>query len=133
MYVCPWLEMPGDVPHYSYRVIHTYPHDIGAYTEGLVYRDGFLYESTGLDGRSSLRKVELKTGKLLQIQSLPQTYFGEGIALFHDRVFMLTWKQQTGLVFNLQTLDLIDQFNYSGEGWGLTEDAQSLIMSNGTI
>jgi glutamine cyclotransferase len=131
-YVCPWLEMPGDIPHYSYKILHTYPHDIGAYTEGLVYLDGYMYESTGLHGQSSLRKLELETGRVLQIQNLPQEYFGEGIALFRDQAFMLTWKEETGFIFDLTTFDLIEHFAYSSEGWGLTDDDHDLIMSDGS-
>jgi glutaminyl-peptide cyclotransferase len=131
-YVCPWLDMPGGVPQYSYKILNTYPHDISSYTEGLVFHDGYLYESTGLHGSSTLRKVELKTGQPLQIQKLSEAYFGEGIALFGDRIFMLTWKERTGFIFDLNMFDLLDQFAYFGEGWGLTNDGQSLIMSNGS-
>lgn len=131
-YVCPWLDMPGSVPHYSYKVVNSFLHDPGAYTEGLVYQDGDLYESTGLYGRSSLRKVELETGKPVQVYNLPANYFGEGIAINEEQIYMLTWKEQTGFVFDRRTFQLLDHFSYLNEGWGLTIDKTGFIMSNGS-
>jgi glutaminyl-peptide cyclotransferase len=117
---------------YSFEVINTYPHDPQAFTEGLCYHDGFLYESTGLIGESSLRKVDLETGSVLQEINLDSQYFGEGMAIIDDQIIQLTWKSNVGFVYNLETFDLFKEFDYSTEGWGLTFDGTSLIMSDGT-
>ncbi len=131
-YVCPWLEFAGDLPTYTYRIIQTYPHDPGAYTQGLIYRDGILYESTGLKGRSSLRIVDLESGNVLQMAQIPDTYFAEGITLFDDKIYQLTWQEQTGFIYEARSLAEIGRFTYNTEGWGLTEDGEILIMSDGT-
>jgi glutamine cyclotransferase len=123
---------PRSVPVYTYRVLNTFFHDPGAFTQGLVYQDGIFYEGTGLRGRSSLRKVELETGKVLQRYDLPAQYFGEGIAVLGNKLFQLTWQSQTGFVYDKETFELLDQFTYPGEGWGLTHDGVQLIMSDGT-
>jgi glutaminyl-peptide cyclotransferase len=117
---------------YTYRVINSYPHDAKAFTEGLVFDGGFLYEGTGIAGDSSIRRVELKTGKVLQIYNLPEEYFGEGIVIFKDSLIELTWQNGVGLVYARDSFDFLRQFSYSGEGWGITSDGTSLIMSNGT-
>ena len=119
-------------PIYGYEVVHTYPHDPKAYTQGLVYQDGYLYESTGLHGQSSLRRVELGTGKILKEVDLAPQFFGEGLALQGGRMFQLTWQSKTGFIYDLGTFDRIGKFSYFGEGWGLTFDGSSLIMSDGT-
>jgi glutamine cyclotransferase len=116
---------------YSYRVVTTYPHDSRAYTQGLIFRDGFLYESTGLNGRSTLRKVRLETGEVLQEHRLDPKYFGEGLTDFGSRLIQLTWQTNVGFVYDLQTFKPIGQFNYPGEGWGITQDGKRLIMSDG--
>ncbi len=131
-YICPWLEFAGDLPVYSYNVIASYPHDPGAYTQGLVYRQGVMYESTGLYGASSVRIVDLETGQVKLSRELPETYFAEGLALSDGRLFQLTWKEQTGFIYNPENLESTGDFAYSTEGWGLTEDGQRLIMSDGT-
>jgi glutamine cyclotransferase len=118
--------------HDTYRVLASYPHDPQAFTQGLVYLDGFLYEGTGLYGQSSLRVVELETGKVLQLQLLPDRFFGEGIAIVGQRIYQLTWKAKTGLIYDLETLEQTGEFRYSTEGWGLTQDGTYLIMSDGT-
>ncbi|GHT25860.1 glutamine cyclotransferase [Planctomycetales bacterium] len=110
----------------------TYPHDEKAFTQGLFYRSGFLYEGTGQYGFSELRKTEIKTGKVLMNVSLPQKYFGEGIALVDNRIYQLTWQEHSCFVFDADTFELKEQFRYSGEGWGLTFDGEHLIMSDGT-
>lgn len=110
----------------------TYPHDQQAFTQGLVYHQGFLYEGTGLRGRSSLRKVELETGKVLQIHQLPARYFGEGIVIWQDKIIQLTWTSQVGFVYDRETFEQIGEFNYPTEGWGITHDGEKLIMSDGT-
>jgi glutamine cyclotransferase len=119
-------------PVYSYSIINTYPHDPYAFTQGLIYHKGVLYESTGLRGRSSLRKVDLKTGNVLQIHRLDRRYFGEGIALWQNKMIQLTWRSQMGFVYNRQTFEKLGHFAYSTEGWGITHDGEKLIMSDGT-
>ena len=116
----------------TYRVIHTYPHDPRAFTQGLIYEDGHLYESTGLNGRSSLREVDLRTGKVIKEKMLPQRYFGEGLTNWGDTLVQLTWVAHTGFVWNRSTFQLIRTFHFSGQGWGLTQDGHDLIMSDGT-
>jgi glutaminyl-peptide cyclotransferase len=120
------------IPIYSYRVVHSYPHDRGAFTEGLVFSNGDLYESTGLLGRSSVRRVDLLTGSVLQSLALGNQYFGEGLTVFQNRLIQLTWQSHTGFVYALQTFGLLGQFSYPNEGWGLTQDGQRLIMSDGS-
>lgn len=120
------------VPEYGYKVVRVFPHDISAYTEGLFYKDGFLYESTGETGESTVRKVDLETGKTLQRFDVPSQYFGEGIVDWKDRLMQLTWKSQTGFVYDLDTFKLRRTFSYSGEGWALTRDNKHLYMSDGS-
>ena len=146
---------PEAIPVYTYKIVNTYPHDPEAFTQGLVFEDGVLYESTGphnpdayglqlafddwvrtkslqRTGGSSLRKVEVETGAVLQIQELPAEFFGEGIAIFGDRIVQLTWKSRVGFVYNKETFDLQREFSYSTEGWGITHDGARLLMSDGT-
>jgi glutamine cyclotransferase len=119
-------------PIYTYKVVHSYPHDPNAFTQGLFFLDGFLYESTGLLGRSSIRKVRFETGEVLQEKDLPPEYFGEGIVNWGKKIISLTWKNQVGFVFNLATFAQEKRWEYPGEGWGLTRDDKSIIMSDGT-
>lgn len=119
-------------PVEGYKVIHTYPHDSAAYTQGLIYLDGNLYEGTGLNGHSSIRMVDLATGKVLQHYELPGEYFGEGLTDWGSTLVELTWKAQMGFVYDRFSFRQLRTFNYSGEGWGLTHDRTSLIMSDGT-
>ncbi len=116
----------------NYAVVRTLPHDPHAFTQGLVYHKGLLYESTGGYGTSSLRRTELMTGKILQIEALPRTRFGEGIALCGDRIVQLTWRAGVGYVRDRKTFRVLREFRYEGEGWGLTYDGKRLIMSDGT-
>ena len=116
----------------GYQIVRTYPHDPKAYTQGLVYQDGFLYESTGLHGQSSLRKVNLETGAVIKEVDLAPRFFGEGLALYKDRMFQLTWQSKIGFIYDLVSFDRVGDFSYLGEGWGLTHDGSSLIMSDGT-
>jgi len=118
--------------HYTYRVLKVYPHDPQAFTQGLVYLDGALYEGTGLEGRSSLRRVDLETGEVLQQYDLPPQYFGEGIAVLGHRIFQLTWRSHIGFVYGREKFDKQREFSYQTEGWGLTHDSKRLIMSDGT-
>ena len=118
--------------NYTYKILNTYPHDRYAFTQGLVYANGVFYEGTGLRAASSLRKVEPETGEVLMIHNLSYRYFGEGIALFEDRIIQLTWTSNIGFVYDSETFEQVGKFNYSTEGWGLTHDGERLIMSDGT-
>jgi glutamine cyclotransferase len=122
----------GQTPTYGYRVVRSYPHDPQAFTQGLVYLDGVLYEGTGLNGRSSIRKVKLENGEVLQIRNLDGRYFGEGIAIWQRHLIQLTWQSEVGFVYDRDTFDQMRTFSYPGEGWGLTHDGARLIMSDGT-
>jgi glutamine cyclotransferase len=119
-------------PEYTFKVVRTFPHDPNAFTQGLAYRDGFLYEGTGLKGRSSLRKVRLETGEVAQRVDLAPEFFGEGITLLKNEVLQLTWQSQVGFVYNLSDFQLLRRFSYSGEGWGLTTNGHEIFMSDGT-
>jgi glutamine cyclotransferase len=118
--------------NYSYYVVNVYPHDETAFTQGLVIDNGVLYEGTGLYGNSSLCRVELETGAVLQLYALPPQYFGEGITVFGDEIIQLTWLSHRGFVYDKESFDLLQEFNYSTEGWGITHDGSRLIMSDGT-
>lgn len=120
------------LPVSSYEVVNTYQHDPRAFTQGLVFRDGFLYESTGQEGESTLRKVDIATGKVVQKYDLPKEVFGEGIAIMGDRVYQLSWRDRIAWVYNLSDFKLLRELRYSGEGWGLTHDGTNLFMSDGT-
>jgi glutamine cyclotransferase len=120
------------VPIYGYQVVHTYPHDTHAFTEGLFYLNGFLYESTGLERESTIRKVRLETGEVVQKIDIPPQYFGEGIVNWKQHLVSLTWKSGVGFVYDLATLKVQRHFSYPGEGWALTQDGKRLIMSDGT-
>jgi glutaminyl-peptide cyclotransferase len=139
-----WAWLPGlaalllaagaraGIPVFGYEIVHTYPHDKAAFTEGLFYLDGFLYESTGLERQSTIRKVRLETGAVLQQIELPPQYFGEGIVNWGTHLLSLTWKSEVGFVWDLRSLKLQKQFSYRGEGWALTQDGHRIIMSDGT-
>ncbi len=122
----------GGVPVYTYQVISQWPHDRAAYTQGLEFYQGFLYESTGLNGRSSVRKEDLQTARVLLERDLPSEYFGEGLTIFQGKVYQLTWKNEKGFIYDPETLQQIGQFSYTGEGWGLTHDDHNLILSDGS-
>ena len=115
-----------------WALVKTYPHDPTAFTEGLFYLDGALYESTGLEGRSDIRKVALKSGRVLERRRLDSRYFGEGIVNWKDRIVSLTWRHRQGFVWSLTDLRLLSDFRYEGEGWALTQDGRHIIMSDGT-
>jgi glutamine cyclotransferase len=119
---------------YSYEIINSFPHDTKAYTQGLEYHNGFLYETTGRKGQSTLRKVELKTGKVLQKTDLDKDYFGEGMTILNNKIYWLTWQAKKGFVYDLTTFKQEREFNYnkSKEGWGLTNNGSELIKSDGT-
>jgi glutaminyl-peptide cyclotransferase len=113
-------------------VVHVFPHDRDAFTQGLVFHEGNFLESTGEVGHSSLRRVEIDTGKVLQNVDVSPPYFAEGITLLKGKIYQLTWQHQRGFVYDALTFEKTDEFNYTGEGWGLTNDGQSLILSDGT-
>ncbi len=117
---------------YGYRVVASYPHDPNAFTQGLVYVDDTLYEGTGRNGQSSLRRTDLESGAVEQIVALDEQYFGEGITIFDDKIYQLTWQSQTGFIYDRETFTQIGEFTYATEGWGLTHDGAQLIMSDGT-
>jgi glutamine cyclotransferase len=128
-------SVPGNsdvIPVYTYNITNTYPHDRDAFTQGLVFEDGVLYEGTGRFGQSTLRRVELETGDILQIRELSDQFFGEGITIYGDKIIQLTWKSNIGFVYDKNSFELLQEFNYSTEGWGITHDGERLIMSDGT-
>jgi glutaminyl-peptide cyclotransferase len=125
-------ETRKKTPQYTFKIVHTFPHDSSAFTQGLEYHDGFLYESTGLEGRSSLRKVRLETGDVLQHTDLPSKYFGEGITIFKGEIVQITWQSHAGFVYDRNDFRLLRQFSYPGEGWGLANDGHEIFMSDGT-
>lgn len=120
------------IPVLTYKVIAVYPHDRNAFTQGLIYEDGLLYEGTGIYGRSTVRRVALFTGQVLASRDLPAQFFGEGITIFKHRIIQLTWQSGVGFVYDQESLELIRQFSYPTEGWGITHDGQRLIMSDGS-
>lgn len=119
-------------PRYGFTVVKSYPHDPKAYTQGLEFNGGVLFEGTGLKGQSGVRRVELETGKVLQEVKIYPQYFGEGITLAAGKLFQVTWKDRAGFVYDPKTLTVVRNFTYFGEGWGLTHDPTALIMSDGT-
>jgi glutamine cyclotransferase len=129
-------EPPADpnapAPKYGYEIVNIWPHDSNAFTQGLILMDGKLLESTGQEGFSSLRRVELETGKVIKKVDVPEPHFAEGIALLNGKVYQLTWQDKIGFIYDAQTFEKQGQFRYDGEGWGLTTDGQSLILSDGT-
>jgi glutamine cyclotransferase len=118
--------------NYTYQIINVYPHDESAFTQGLVFEDGILYEGTGLYGESTLRKVDLETGNVTQIHYLSSELFGEGITIFENKIIQLTWKNNLGIVYDRNSFEKLNQFEYSTEGWGITHNGTLLIMSDGT-
>jgi glutamine cyclotransferase len=129
---CSSSTQASATPEYTYEIVHTYPHDPGAFTQGLLFLNGVLYEGTGLEEQSSIRKVKLETGEVLQKRDVPGEYFGEGIVNWKDRLLELTWKAQRGFIYDLGSFAPRGQFDYSGEGWGLTQDGKRIIMSDGS-
>lgn len=123
---------PSKTSVYGYKIVRTYPHDRNAFTQGLIYLDGFLYEGTGLYGRSSLRMVKLETGEVVQQRAIAEQYFGEGITNWGAQFVQLTWQSGAGFVYDRFTFQPKRTFRYTGEGWGLTQDGKRLIMSDGT-
>jgi glutaminyl-peptide cyclotransferase len=124
----PASEATAGVPEYGYDVVHAYPHDRNAFTEGLFYLNGFLYEATGLKGSSSVRKVKLETGEVLQNTELPEAYFGEGIIKWKDKMYQLTYTTEVGFIYDFATLKKTGEFPYKGQGWAFTTDGKQLYM-----
>lgn len=129
---CACHAVQAAIPVYGFVVKNTYPHDPQAFTQGLFFRDGQLFETTGIAGRSMLRRLDLKTGKVLQKADLPPEVFGEGSTAFGDTILGLTWRSKTGYVFDAKTFAVKGRFPYEGEGWGLASDARHLYMSDGS-
>lgn len=123
---------PTALPVYTYDIVNTYKHDSRAFTQGLVFLNGVLYESTGREGQSTLRKVELETGKVLQKYDLPHDIFAEGISILGDKIYQISWKNSTAWSYNLEDFKLLKEYSYPGDGWGLTNDGKFLIMTDGT-
>jgi len=118
---------------YQFRIIGSYPHDETAFTQGLIYHNGYLLESTGQKGKSSLRKVDISTGEIVQMVNLDPSFFGEGLTILQNKIYQLTWTTQTGFIYSLEDFDLLKKFNYpNGEGWGLTSMGDNLIMTDGS-
>lgn len=130
--LAPTSTVPDIAPVYTYRVVNSYPHDREAFTQGLVFEDGVLYESTGLTGHSSLRRVNLETGDVMDIRELPEQLFGEGITIYQNKIVQLTWRANIGYVYDRDSFHLLQTFDYPTEGWGITHDGERLIMSDGT-
>lgn len=131
----PDFERPAEsqsITNYEWRVVRILPHDPDAFTQGLIYRDGFFYESTGRKGKSSLRKVHPETGEILQQRDVEDQYFAEGLTDFKDQLIQITLSSETGFVYDLQSFEKNMEFQFTGEGWGLTSDGEQLIMSDGS-
>jgi glutaminyl-peptide cyclotransferase len=126
------IPLSQPVPTYSYRIVHVYPHDPGAFTEGLVFDRGAFFEGTVLEGQSDLRQVDLETGRVIREHKLPDQYFGEGITAYGDFLIQLTYQSHIGFVYDRNTFAQLRDFSYSTEGWGITQDGRRLIMSDGT-
>lgn len=122
----------GKVPIYTFEVMNAWPHDTGAFTQGLEIHQGSLYESTGGHGTSTLRQVELETGRVIRRVEVPREYFAEGLTVFRGKIYQLTWQAHKGFIYDLASFQLVGEFTYEGEGWGLTHDDRNLIMSDGT-
>lgn len=139
----PATERPAEAPlpnaeseltarTYGFSVVRTLPHDVKAFTQGLVVHKGAFLESTGQNGQSSIRIVDISTGKVRKLEKLDERYFGEGMTVLNGKAYMITWLNQTGFIYDAATLKKLDMFSYAGEGWGLTNDGTNLIMSNGS-
>ncbi|MGH7885183.1 MAG: glutaminyl-peptide cyclotransferase [Thermodesulfobacteriota bacterium] len=117
---------------YTVNILNTYPHDNAAFTQGLVFDNGYLYESTGLHGKSSIRKVEIDSGRILMKRDLSRQFFGEGITILDDKIYQITWRSKTGFIYDKKNFNYIGSFSYQTEGWGITQDGKHLIISDGS-
>lgn len=120
------------VPVSNITIVNIFPHDPESFTEGLVYHKGFLYESTGLSGKSSLKKIDIRSGKIMKETRLSDAYFGEGIAIIDNKIYQLTWQNQTAIIYDLSSFKVTGKYSYQGEGWGLATDGKILFMSDGS-
>ena len=125
-------DSPAVIPVYGYEIVNTFRHDGDAFTQGLIFKDGFLFESTGQEGDSSLRKVDLQTGKVLQKHDLKDDVFAEGMTALGDKIYQISWQNKTCFVYNQSDFKPVQELRYNGEGWGLTNDGTNLIMSDGS-
>jgi glutamine cyclotransferase len=125
-------DRTNTIPVYTYFIVNKVPHDFNAYTQGLVFNDGFLFESTGRKGQSSLRKVNPDDGAVLMVHSLTDEYFGEGITIFNEKIYQLTWQSYTGFIYDKSTFMMMEEFYYNMEGWGITHNGKELIISDGS-
>lgn len=125
-------EDDREAANYGFEIVNRYPHDVKSFTQGLVYHDGILIESTGKYGKSTLRKIDLQSGTSLSLLRLPARYFGEGIAVYDNKIIQLTWRSETGFIYDLETFEKLDEVSYEREGWGITYDGKRLIMSDGS-
>ena len=121
-----------NVPVYTYEIVNTYKHDSNAFTQGLFFHNGFLYEGTGGEGESNIRKVEMETGKVVQQTDLDDNFFGEGATILNGKIYQLTWRGERAFVYDAETLKLVKEFRYQGQGWGLANDGTNLYMTDGT-
>ena len=126
------VKPSAEIPVYTYEIVNQFKHDSNAFTQGLVVHNGFFYESTGQYGDSTLRKVEIESGKVLQKKDLSEDYFAEGMTILNGKIYQVTWKEKTGFVYDSNDFKLLKEFPYQGEGWGLTNDGKNLILSDGT-
>ena len=122
----------SSIPVYTYFIVNKIPHDFNAYTQGLVFNDGYLYESTGRRGQSSLRKVDPDNGAVITLHSLADEFFGEGITILDEKIYQLTWQSYTGFIYDKSTFLVMEEFFYNTEGWGITHNGRELIVSDGT-
>jgi glutamine cyclotransferase len=130
--LCLALPAVAEVPIYGYQIVARYPHNIASFTQGLEFHDGFLYEGTGRNGRSTLSKISLEDGEVLQSKRLASRYFGEGISIVGERIFQLTWQSNIVFVHDLASFETLTSFYHPTEGWGLTFDGEQLILSDGS-
>lgn len=134
---CKWqvannAKTESSVTNYDWRVVRIFPHDPEAFTQGLIFRDGYLFESTGIRGKSSLRKIRLETGEIIQQRQIESDFFAEGLTDWNDQLIQLTLSSEIGFIYNLKSFERTGTFNYSGDGWGLTNNGEALIMSDGS-
>lgn len=128
-----FIVKPAQAPaKYGYEIVKVYPHDKKAYTQGLLYQDGYMYEGTGQYGESSIRKIDMNTGKIISVLNIDNQLFGEGITIYKDKIYQITWRSRKGFVYDLKTFSLESSFQYNSEGWGITTAGDHLIMSDGS-
>jgi glutamine cyclotransferase len=117
---------------YGYKIVNTFSHDPEAFTQGLFLEDGILYESTGLKGKSTVKKIDLKTGKVIKSRNMQDKFFGEGLTIVNDKIIQITWRSKTGFVYDKDSLEILRTFSYKTQGWGITYDGKYLILSDGS-